>query len=85
MVKKITRNASNNIANPAEMTVKEAGRRGGNATRENRGRGFFKDIGKKGGQRTAELYRELLSEFGKKGGRPHRPALNEPTREEDQH
>ena len=59
-------------------TVQEAGRRGGRATLENKGTEFFRRIGKRGGQRTSALYGELLSEFGKRGGRRKRPALNEP-------
>lgn len=58
------------------ISVQEAGRRGGESTLERRGTDFFREIGRKGGQRTAELYRELLKEFGKKGGRPRRPSLN---------
>jgi len=67
------------------ITVGEAGRRGGRATLESHGADFFKRIGKKGGQRTVKLYREMLSEFGKKGGRPRRPALDESMGGEDQH
>ena len=67
----------NSNENECQITVQEAGRRGGQATLKNQGREFFSQIGKKGGQRTAELYRELLSEFGKKGGRPRRPSLDE--------
>ena len=59
-----------------QITVQEAGRRGGRSTLEHRGTEFFREIGRKGGQRTKELYGELLSEFGRKGGRPRRPALN---------
>ena len=55
------------------VSVKEAGRRGGCATLERRGVEFYRQIGRKGGQQTAELYAEVLSEFGKKGGRPKRP------------
>jgi general stress protein YciG len=58
-----------------QLTVAEAGRRGGQSTLERRGIGFFQEIGRKGGKRTAELYRDLLKEFGKHGGRPHRPSL----------
>jgi general stress protein YciG len=65
------------------VTVQEAGRRGGQATFQNHGVGHFKKIGRKGGKRTAELYRELLSDFGKRGGRPRRPSLREVMREED--
>lgn len=67
-----------------EISVREAGRRGGRATLENQGRDFFSQIGKKGGERTAELYRDLLRQFGQRGGRPKRPALNEPMGEEGQ-
>jgi general stress protein YciG len=65
------------------ITVREAGRRGGQTTLKNQGNDFFRRIGKKGGKRTAELYRDLLSEFGKKGGRPRRPTLSEYMEEED--
>jgi len=66
-----------------EITVAEAGRRGGRATLENQGRDFFKRIGKIGGKRTAQLYGYLLKEFGKKGGRPRRPTLSEPRGDRD--
>lgn len=68
-----------------QITVAEAGRRGGRATLENQGADFFRRIGRKGGQRTAQLYRNLLSEFGRRGGRPRRPALNESVGEQDRH
>ena len=60
-----------------QLTVTEAGRLGGYATLQNQGVDHFKKIGHKGGQRTAQLYRDLLREFGKKGGRPRRPTLEE--------
>ena len=60
-----------------ELSASEAGRRGGRATLDNKGRGFFREIGKKGGQRTADLYRDLLKEFGKAGGRPRRPSIDD--------
>lgn len=66
-----------------EVNVREAGRRGGSSTLQRRGAEFYREIGRKGGQRTKELYGKLLSEFGKKGGRPRRPTLNEPEGEED--
>lgn len=65
------------------ISVQEAGRRGGESTLERRGTDFFREIGRKGGQRTAELYRGLLKEFGKKGGRPRRPSLNKPEGEKN--
>ncbi len=57
-----------------EITTREAGRRGGRATLEQHGIEFFAKIGKKGGQRTKELYK-------KKPGRPKRPSLDEPVEE----
>ncbi len=78
MVNQIGRETSDDIAAPAEMTVKQAGRRGGNITR---GRyaaaGFYQRIGAKGGRKTAELHADLLQQFGRRGGRPRRPSLNE--------
>jgi general stress protein YciG len=58
------------------ISVYEAGRRGGHATLEKHGTEFFKEIGARGGQRTKQLYGHLLSEFGRKGGRPRRPSLH---------
>lgn len=78
-----TRKPENQVEVSGQVTVREAGARGGRATRENKGVDFFKRIGAKGGRRTAELYRDLLVEFGKKGGRPRRPSLNEPAGERD--
>jgi general stress protein YciG len=40
------------------MTVREAGRRGGEATSGKYGRGFYEAIGKKGGQRVRELVKQ---------------------------
>jgi general stress protein YciG len=59
-----------------QITVREAGARGGRTTLERKGREFFREIAKKGGKRTAELYHDLLAEFGKQGGRPRRPGLS---------
>lgn len=66
-----------------QISVQEAGRRGGQATFQNHGVRHFKKIGREGGKRTAELYREFLSDFGKRGGRPRRPSLRESMEEED--
>lgn len=68
---------SNNAEETAQLTVKQAGARGGSRTLERYGREFFQTIGKKGGKRTAELHRKLLSDFSRRGGRPRRPALDE--------
>ena len=37
------------------MTVAEAGRRGGATTAERHGREFYEEIGKRGGQKVADL------------------------------
>lgn len=78
-----TRKPENQAEVPSQVTVREAGARGGRSTLERQGVEFFREIGKKGGQRTKELYGELLSEFGKKGGRPKRPTLDESAGEQD--
>lgn len=62
-------------ASKGQLTVAEAGQRGGKATLRNQGPDFFKNIGKRGGKRTAKLYSHLLKEHGGQGGRPTRPAL----------
>lgn len=65
------------MSNEEEISVKAAGRRGGMTTRDRYGSDFYRRIGKIGGERTRELYAELLKEFGKKGGRPRLPTLDE--------
>lgn len=53
----------------ADMTVREAGRKGGNKVRDTRGSAFFSEIGKKGGTTTWKTHgREFYQEIGKKGG-----------------
>ena len=59
-----------------QISVSEAGQRGGKATLRNQGPDFFKNIGKRGGKRTAKLYGHLMRERGKRGGRPRRPRFN---------
>ena len=47
----------------------EAGRKGGNSVKQERGREFFQAIGRKGGKKTAEKYgAEFFSQIGRKGG-----------------
>jgi len=66
-----------------EITVREAGRRGGCSTRDRyQGTGFYQRIGARGGRATATRWRHLLSEFGRRGGRPRRPFLGENMAEE---
>ncbi|MBA7691210.1 hypothetical protein ES703_99752 [subsurface metagenome] len=84
-------NKEDDVTAPAEIietssaiTVKEAGRRGGLSTSARyRSTGFYQRIGRMGGKKFAALYRDLLSEFGKRGGRPRRPSLNESVGEGD--
>lgn len=58
-----------------EVTVKEAGRKGGTVTRDRHGTEFYRKIGSRGGKTTKKLYGHLFSQFGKKGGRPSRSFL----------
>ncbi|MFO7298515.1 MAG: KGG domain-containing protein [Pseudomonadota bacterium] len=52
-----------------KMTVEEAGRRGGAATAQARGREFYREIGRKGGEaRRVKLGSEGYRELGRKGG-----------------
>lgn len=44
--------------NRGDMTVSEAGRRGGETTASTHGREFYEEIGHKGGQRVRELIEE---------------------------
>lgn len=59
------------------ITVNEAGRRGGLALLRNRGRDFFVQIGKKGQQSMRQKYPDMARKWGKLGGRPRKPNLNE--------
>ena len=52
-----------------KMTVEEAGRKGGEATSTTHGRGFYEQIGQKGGAvRRGQLGHEGYSALGRKGG-----------------
>jgi len=58
-----------NRSDGGKMTVEEAGRRGGAATAQARGREFYKEIGRKGGEaRRGKLGTEGYRELGRKGG-----------------
>jgi len=53
------------------ITVREAGKRGGEAVKAKYGSDYYKQIGKLGGDRTKAKYGDdFYSEIGKKGGRP---------------
>lgn len=72
------RNRENQVTEvSAGISVREAGRRGGTATRDRHGVEFLREIAKRGGETTKRRYAHLFSEFGRKGGRPRRPNLNE--------
>jgi uncharacterized protein len=65
------RSAEHN-ASPDEgnMSVREAGRKGGRTTRARYGAEFFQEIGAKGGRTVSERYsNEHFREIGRKGGR----------------
>jgi general stress protein YciG len=52
-----------------DMTVSEAGHKGGEKTAETHGHEFYEEIGHKGGEKTAETHgHEFYEEIGHKGG-----------------
>ena len=54
---------------PGGMTVKQAGQKGGEKVKEERGPEFYAEIGHKGGQKVKEdRGPEFFSEIGHKGG-----------------
>jgi general stress protein YciG len=72
-----------------EMTVSEAGRRGGEKTSETHGHEFYEEIGKKGGQKggetTAEKYgTPFYEEIGHKGGQRVKELIEEGKKAEGQ-
>ena len=53
-----------------EMSVREAGKKGGDAVRDRYGSGFYERIGRKGGQVTRERHGQGFYEaIGQKGGK----------------
>lgn len=55
--------------NKKDLTVREAGHKGGERTAETHGHEFYEEIGHKGGERTAETHgHEFYEEIGHKGG-----------------
>ncbi len=53
-----------------EMSVREAGKKGGDTVRERYGPGFYEAIGRKGGQATRERHgAQFYETIGQKGGR----------------
>jgi hypothetical protein len=56
----------------SEMTMKEAGRKGGLTLLNKRGTKHFAEIGKKGQEIMKKRYPGMASTWGKKGGRPRK-------------
>lgn len=51
------------------MTVREAGRKGGQKVRDERGHEFYEEIGRKGGETVRDTHgHEFYEEIGHKGG-----------------
>lgn len=64
--------------NPGQMTVSEAGKRGGEKTAETHGHDFYESIGKKGGQTTSDKYGAPFYEgIGHKGGQKVKQLIEE--------
>lgn len=72
-----SRKPENQVEVSSQLTVAEAGRRGGTTTRDRHGVEFLREIAKRGGEVTKMRYRHLFSEYGKRGGRPRRPSLED--------
>jgi len=53
-----------------DITVSEAGRKGGLTVLKNKGQRFFSEIGQKGQKEMRKRYPGKASEWGKMGGRP---------------
>ena len=57
------------MAEKGAITVREAGRRGGNTTKRRHGPEFYHKIGKKGGETTEQRHGpEFYEKIGRKGG-----------------
>jgi general stress protein YciG len=66
-VAKQNRTRDQDLTARGDMTVEEAGRRGGKATAERHGPEFYEEIGRKGGEAVSRN-REHMAEIGRKGG-----------------
>ncbi|SEI10702.1 hypothetical protein SAMN05192559_11292, partial [Halobacillus karajensis] len=55
--------------NNRNMTVEEAGQKGGNKTSKEHDKEFYQDIGQKGGETTSQEHdKEFYQDIGQKGG-----------------
>lgn len=60
------------------MTVSEAGKKGGDKTRETHGHDFYQKIGQKGGETTSREHGpEFYEQIGHKGGQRVRELIEE--------
>src|SRR2546423_15703421 len=78
--------ASNRMNGKGGMTVSEAGRKGGERVRDERGVGFYQEIGRKGGElggrKGGEAVRDkygpsFYEEIGRKGGQKVRQLIEQ--------
>lgn len=60
-----------------DITVREAGRLGGLTVLRNHGREFYAEIGRQGQKVMRERYPGMARQWGKMGGRPRKPTLDE--------
>jgi general stress protein YciG len=68
--KKATPKAPKPAGVEGEMSVREAGKKGGDTVRDRYGSGFYEEIGRKGGQATRERHgAEFYESIGQKGGK----------------
>jgi len=59
------------------MNVVEAGRKGGLTVLQKYGRSFFVEIGRRGQRVTRQKHPGMASTWGKLGGRPKKPHLED--------
>ena len=68
---------------PSDITVREAGKKGGEKTAETHGHEFYSEIGHKGGEKTAETHgHEFYEEIGHKGGEKVRELIDKGKQQE---
>ena len=60
-----------------DLSVREAGRRGGLVVLANYGHKYFSKIGRQGQKALRDQYPGMASVWGKRGGRPMKPNLDE--------
>lgn len=66
-----------------DLTVREAGRKGGETTSKRHGKEFYHEIGKKGGETTSREHGpEFYHDIGTKGGHRVRELIEEGKEEE---